>query len=77
MAEKNVKYPNLEILRKANSMTVDSLMEQFGYSRDTYYRTWQNTETGNIKSSDLIKLHKIFDVSVDCILGLKPLTITG
>ena len=73
MAEK-ISLNNLETLRKANGMTVDELMSKLGYSRDTYYKGWQS---GNIKASDLLKLHDLFGVSTDCILDITPLTISG
>lgn len=73
MAEK-IMLRNLETLRKVNNLTVDELMSQFGYSRDTYYRVWQ---AGNIKASNIIKLSQLFGVSADCILDLVPLKISG
>lgn len=74
MAEEKIVLKNLEILRKANGITVDDLMKRFGYNRDTYYRGWQR---GNIKRDDIIKLHELFGVSTDCILDLSPISISG
>ena len=73
----DVKYRNLEALRKANGMTVEELMSKVGgFDRTTYYRVWQSVPNGNIRNSELVKLHEIFNVSTDCILGLKSLQIT-
>ena len=80
-----MKYENLETLRKAKSYTVEELIRNVsvlnGSSvnddsklRNKYYR-WQNG--GNIAVVDMIALHKIFGVSTDCILGIKPLEISG
>jgi DNA invertase Pin-like site-specific DNA recombinase len=74
MAEEKIMLKNLEILKNAHGMSVDELMSNFGYSRDTYYRAWQK---GNIKRADIIKLHELFNVSTDCILDVVPLTISG
>ena len=80
-----MKYENLETLRKAKGYTVEELIRNVsvlnGSSvnddsklRNKYYR-WQNG--GNIAVVDMIALHKIFGVSTDCILGIKPLEISG
>ena len=74
-----MKYENLETLRKAKGFTVEELIQKVSEEngmrtcddsklRNKYYR-WQNG--GNIA------LHKIFGVSTDCILGIKPLEISG
>lgn len=74
-----IKLRNLETLRRANGLTVDKLLTAIGRNcesdcRNIYYN-WQ--KTGQVKVSDLIKLHEFFGVSVDCLLDLAPLTITG
>ena len=73
MCEK-IKFENLELLRKSRNMTVEDLMNHFGYDRATYYQSWLK---GNIKMKDIIKLHEFFNVSTDCILDIKPITILG
>ena len=74
MADEKILLKNLEMLRKVHGISVDTLMTEFGYSRDTYYRGWQR---GNIKREDIVKLHEKFGVSTDCILDVAPLTISG
>ncbi len=80
-----MKYENLETLRKAKGYTVEELIRNVSVLngsnvnddsklRNKYYR-WQNG--GNIAVVDMIALHKIFGVSTDCILGIKPLEISG
>ena len=80
-----MKYENLETLRKAKGYTVEELIRNVSMLngsnvnddsklRNKYYR-WQNG--GNIAVVDMIALHKIFGVSTDCILGIKPLEISG
>lgn len=69
-----VALKNLDALRKLKNMTVDELMETFGYDRSTYYQSWQK---GKIKSKDIVKLHDFFGVSTDCILDVKPIEIVG
>ena len=80
-----MKYKNLETLRKAKGYTVEELIRNVSVLngsnvnddsklRNKYYR-WQNG--GNIAVVDMIALHKIFGVSTDCILGIKPLEISG
>ena len=80
-----MKYKNLETLRKAKGYTVEELIRNVSMLngsnvnddsklRNKYYR-WQNG--GNIAVVDMIALHKIFGVSTDCILGIKPLEISG
>lgn len=80
-----MKYENLETLRKAKGFTVEELIQKVSEEngmrtcddsklRNKYYR-WQNG--GNIAVVDMIALHKIFGVSIDCILGIKPLEISG
>lgn len=68
------KFENLEKIRKAYGLSVDELMEKVGKknSRSTYYK-WQ--KTGQIKACDIIKLHKIFNVSTDLLLDVKPFVI--
>ena len=80
-----MKYENLETLRKAKGYTVEELIRNVSMLngsnvnddsklRNKYYR-WQNG--GNIAVVDMSALHKIFGVSTDCILGIKPLEISG
>ena len=80
-----MKYENLETLRKAKGYTVEELIRNVSVLngsnvnddsklRNKHYR-WQNG--GNIAVVDMIALHKIFGVSTDCILGIKPLEISG
>lgn len=80
-----MKYKNLETLRKAKGYTVEELIRNVSVLtgsnvnddsrlRNKYYR-WQNG--GNIAVVDMIALHKILGVSTDCILGIKPLEISG
>ena len=80
-----MKYENLETLRKAKGYTVEELIRNVSMLngsnvnddsklRNKYYR-WQNG--GNIAVVDMIALHKICGVSTDCILGIKPLEISG
>ena len=80
-----MKYKNLETLRKAKGYTVEELIRNVSMLngsnvnddsklRNKYYR-WQNG--GNIAVVDMIALHKIFGVSTDCILGIKPLEVSG
>lgn len=72
MAISNYKYQNLELARKFNNLTVEEMMKKINRNRDTYYR-WQ--ESGQISSTDLINLHKLLNVSVDCILGIESLKL--
>lgn len=72
MAEQITKLKNLEKLRKLHDLSVDELMERLGRNRVTYY-TWQ--EKGALPSSDVVKLHEIFDVSTDLLLDVKPLLL--
>lgn len=72
--QEKITLKNLEALRKVRNITIDDLMAEFGYSRDTYYKIWQ---TGNIKAKDLIRLHNFFGVSVDCLLDITPIRISG
>lgn len=65
------KYKNLEMLRRSNSMTVDELMNSIGISQRATYYIWQ--KGGNIKIEYLIALHNLFDVTVDCLLDVKPI----
>lgn len=76
MAKRVLKYPALDQIRRFKGLTVDDLMSKMGYSRDTYYKVWQ-APNGNIKSCDLVKLHDIFGISTDSILGLTPFEIVG
>ena len=80
-----MKYENLYSFRKAKGYTVEELIRNVSMLngsnvnddsklRNKYYR-WQNG--GNIAVVDMIALHKIFGVSTDCILGIKPLEISG
>lgn len=80
-----MKYKNLETLRKAKGYTVEELIRNVSVLngsdvnddsrlRNKYYR-WQ--DGANIAVADMIALHQIFGVSVDCILDVKPLEISG
>ena len=75
-----MKYKNLETLRKAKGYTVEELIRNVSNVNDDsrlrnkYYR-WQ--DGANIAVADMIALHQIFGVSVDCILDVKPLEISG
>ena len=76
MAEtKDLKFKNLDIIRKANNLTVEQMMGKLGKTRDTWYK-WQAPD-GEIKSADLRKIHDMFNISVDCILDIQPVKIYG
>lgn len=72
MAVQVTNLKNLDKLRKLHNMSVDELMGKLGRNRITYY-TWQ--EKGAMPSTDVIKLHEIFNVSTDLLLDVKPLII--
>lgn len=72
MAVQVTNLKNLDKLRKMHNMSVDELMSKLGRNRITYY-TWQ--EKGAMPSTDVIKLHEIFNVSTDLLLDVKPLII--
>lgn len=72
MAEQITKLENLEKLRKLHGLSVDELMDKLDRNRVTYY-TWQ--EKGAMPSSDVVKLHEIFNVSTDLLLDVKPLLL--
>lgn len=72
MSEPTIKLQNLEKIRRLNNLSVDQLMEKLGRDRVTYYK-WQRK--GTIPSTDVIKLHNIFNVSTDLLLDVKPLTL--
>ena len=77
MKDKSVRFQNIEKLRKLSGLSVEQLMAKFGYSRDTYYRVWQNPESGSLQAPDIIRLHELFGVSTDCILDIVPIKVNG
>ena len=72
MGESKIKLQNLDKIRRLNNLSVDQLMEKLGRDRVTYYK-WQ--QKGAIPSTDVIKLHNIFNVSTDLLLDVKPLIL--
>ena len=80
-----MKYENLETLRKAKGYTVEELIRNVSVLngsnvnddsrvRNKYYR-WH--DGANSPGAGVISRHKSFGVSVDCILDVKPLEISG
>lgn len=67
-----ITFKNLDKLRKIHNMSVDQLMSELDHDRTTYYQ-WQKRKA--IPSDDVIKLHKLFNVSTDLLLDVKPLVI--
>lgn len=71
---KQQSIKNIKKLRNMSDMSISELMEKLGEKSLTKYYRWLGG--GTISDSDVIKLSEIFNVSTDCILGLKPLQIT-
>ena len=61
-----MKYLNIEAERVRKDMTKEEFANILGVSMKTYYN-WINTETP-IPSTALLKMSKIFGVSVDYLL---------
>lgn len=60
-------YPNIEAERARNQLTTQELADKLGVERKSYYN-W--ISKGNIPVTQLIALSKIFNCSVDYLLGL-------
>ncbi|MDE6150278.1 MAG: helix-turn-helix domain-containing protein [Ruminococcus sp.] len=72
MAKTIIKLKNLDKLRRLYNMSAEELMDKIGKDRTTYYM-WQ--KKGAIPSIYVVELHKIFNVSTDLLLDVKPLII--
>lgn len=59
-------YNNINAERVRHNMTVEALAKEIGISVRTYY-AWQ--EKGDIPASKLIAMAKLFNCSVDYLLG--------
>ncbi|MCM1508396.1 MAG: helix-turn-helix domain-containing protein [Ruminococcus flavefaciens] len=62
-----MKYPNIEAERARKGLTFDALAKMLGVCRKTYYN-W--VTKGNIPSSKITEMSRIFGVSSDYLLGL-------
>lgn len=60
-------YNNINAERARHNMTVEALAREIGISVRTYY-SWQ--EKGDIPASKLIAMAKLFNCSIDYLLGL-------
>ncbi len=63
----NCKYPNIEAERVRNCLTQEELIKMLGYKERKSYNEW--VVNGNIPLKVLVELSKIFDCSVDYLLG--------
>ena len=61
-----MRYPNIDAERARNGLTKEELSNTLGVSRKTYYN-WLNK--GKIPQEKLERMAKIFNVSVDYLLG--------
>lgn len=66
MRELNYKYPNLELLRLANGLTVQALLKEISVKPETYNK-WLHI--GQIPQRQLEKLADFYGVSADFILN--------
>lgn len=62
-----MKYPQIEIARLENGYTKTKVSEKLQIDRKTY-NNW--LKGGNIPSGKLIELSKVFNRSIDYLLGL-------
>ncbi len=60
-------YMNIEAERARNNLSQDELAGKLGITRKTYYAGQLKEE---FSSSMLLKMSKIFDCSIDYLLGL-------
>jgi len=61
-----LKYPNIEAERARAGMSVEALARELGVTRKTIYN-W--TSSGNIPQSALERMARLFNCSVDYLLG--------
>ena len=64
-----IKFKNIEAERARNGFSVTSLSNQLGIS-DKTYRNWQ-APNGDIPASKLLEMSKLFDCSIDYLLGIQ------
>lgn len=64
----NTLYDNIEAERARNHWTIAQTSEKLGISEKQYRNRLANAQ--NIKVADLISYARIFNVSVDYLLGL-------
>ena len=64
-----IKFKNIEAERARNGLTVTELSNQLGIS-DKTYRNWQSPN-GDIPASKLLDMSKLFNCSIDYLLGIQ------
>ena len=60
-------YVNIDVERARNKMSLEELSKAIGVERKTVY-SWQ--QSGKIPATALMKMSKIFNCSIDYLLGL-------
>ena len=63
-------------LRKEKNLTLQGLADELGVTQTTLVR-WEMGDTTNMGSKYLLGMAKLFDVSIDWILGLSDMRMRG